>query len=124
MKNLILALSLLLTATAAHATDESSIQFSCVPGNQPNGLGIERIVFDLSTDDPQGVVTLTYQNSGVTLVSDVDYEADAKHYEVTPSSHKLGDLSFLLTGKNHIMTKATVKSDSIDTFSVLECEVL
>ncbi|MGZ3711617.1 MAG: hypothetical protein ACXVBE_07665 [Bdellovibrionota bacterium] len=123
MKTIILSLTVLLLSTAAQAS-ENNLVFTCVPGSQPNGLGIERLVLDLSTDDPQGIMTLTYENAKKTLVGEVDYEgAGNRYYIVTPSTKALGDVSVKAVRKNREWT-ATVTSDSIDTFSALSCEVI
>lgn len=120
MKSLILALSVLASSSAL-AGDESTL-FTCAPTLAPNGLGIERLALDLSNEDPEGVMTITLEGAEKTIVGNVDYEADAtRFWEITPSSKSIKDYGVRVNWTKRGW-EATVRHDSIDTFSVLACE--
>jgi hypothetical protein len=120
MKTLLLILSSLL-ASAAFGSDDANV-FSCMAGASPNGLGVERIALDLSKEDPEGVMTITYINAKQTAVGHITYDGDLTHYEIFPASTKnLGHVSVDLV-KNNGKWTATMKKESIDNFSVLDCE--
>ena len=119
MKTLMFSCVALLTSMAAHAAD--STIYSCVPGSQPNGLGIKKLVLDVSNEDPEATMTLTYQNGGQPVVSNMATEDSGTRIELIPNSRRDGDLSVILVKKSGKWT-ANVKSATIDTFSVLDCQ--
>ena len=123
MKTMIIALSLLMAATAAHASQDST-RFSCEPAaGLDNELGIERLAADLSNEDPEGVVTLLYNKEKASLVGNVDYESDANRYDLTPSNKALGEVTIRVFKKKG-QWLARVISDANRNVSTLACEEL
>jgi hypothetical protein len=94
--------------------------FACTQTSEPNGLGVEKLSLEISNEDPEADMTLNYIQSSQNIYSHMAYEGDYSHYKLIPNSSGDGNLSVNLIN-NHGVWKATVTSESIDTFSVLTC---
>lgn len=119
MKALVATISILMSVGTATASD--SIIFRCAPGNNPNGLGIESLVLDVSTEDPEAIMRIKYENAEKSIGANMAYEGDNKWYEFIPNGDGDGDVSVVLKKQGHRQWSASVRSAMIDTFSALEC---
>ncbi len=112
---------LLLTASMALAED-SNFKVVCKPTNSnPNGLGIKSIVLDISTEDPDCVMYLTYNKRLKASVRNMAYEGTDTEYKFTPYGSNDGNVRVYLKkqGSGWI---ANVFDANIDTYSVLACK--
>lgn len=118
MKNLI-ALFILLISTSSFAAD--SFKFRCAPtAGNTNGLGIKLLVLDVSTEDPDAVMSITYQGGSKAIKANMSYEGTNTKYHFTPYSTTDGKVSLWVTSQNGSWT-ASVGHSQIDTFSILSC---
>jgi hypothetical protein len=119
MKKGIMGLMIVMSSLAM--ANNGGMRVICRPGNLQNGLGIQKLVLDISTEDPEAVMELLYRQSSQSIVSSMSYDGDSFSYHFIPTGRRDGQVSVSLKSHGNVWT-ASVNDESIDTFSILSCE--
>jgi hypothetical protein len=110
-----------LLASFAHAAAGYDT-VTCKPGQSTNGLAIKSLVLEISKEDPEARMTVTYLHNTRRNVSSMAYEgSDFDGYTFMPNSNRDGDISVRLVRKQRTSWTANVSHGVIDTFSILDC---
>ncbi len=118
MKKVVLGAIISVTSVANVAFAAKNINFLCKPSGGPNGLEIQSLALEVSTEDPEALMTVIYSDEK--SVSHMAYEGTSSEYHFTPERNGEGTLSVFLK-KGASTWTATVKDAYMDTFSSLVC---
>ena len=115
MKNIFFAGNLLVAvASSSMAFAADSFTVVCTPGGL-NGLGIATMKLEVSNEDPEATMTLTFQRSARPMVRNMDYEGTSTEFRM------VGEGVSVFLKKERREWTANVTFPSVDTFSLLSC---
>lgn len=122
MKTVLSLAIFMLLPLSAQARNDATI-YLCEPGEAANGLNIRELKLNVSNEDPEAELTVSYGSDSASERHLLDYDMDGDNFNFVFSHDHPREIEIHLI-KNAVGWKAHVTSPRIDTFSILDCSEL